>query len=552
MRSSPQVWLNARVQGRMGRFRTVALAAALLLVPAASAHAELKAGAADADITAPVGTPMFAYTARSMLANPSHLPETAQLVADPDTNLYAKSFVPSKGIHTRVKARALVLQEGATKVALVQADLGGLPYALTQSVLQRITRTGIDGDHLLLSATHTHSSTGPIWPAGNAGYAGLGGAFFAPRIFQLTAQGIADALPRAGRQRAPARLGTATVQVTDASRNREAEMYARDPDRTPDTVNPDMTVLRVDGRDRKPIGLWSNFAIHGTSFGDGNLNFSGDNMAVTERLVQSATGGAIDVWSNADESDTSPDGDPSTRNGEREQDGATHAAKAHLAGERGAPGGPRGRRARGRGDAARLAGGGRAHDRLGGPRRAPQLPGLRRHGGRRPARRPDPRARAGRRAGGPVRPCRRHGRPGAGQEDVPGRWPAPADDLPDLDGARGPAGHRRLPERDHQADGRARDARRAREVRRRAGPRRHRRPDQRLRELHLDTRGVRRLHLRGQLHPLRPPAGRPLPRLRGRPRRSARHGRARPGRRERAAERRLRDRGHAARPPHAE
>src|SRR3954454_9696300 len=278
MRSSPQVWLNAGVQGRMGRFRPVALAAALLLVPAASAHAELRAGAADADITAPVGTPMFAYTARSMLANPEHLPEAAQMVADPDTNLYAKSFVPSKGIQTRIKARALVLQDGATKLALAQADLGGLPHALTQSVLQRIAKTGIDGDHLLLSATHTHSSTGPIWPADNTGYAALGGDFFDPRIFELTAQGIADAIIRADSRRVSARLGTATVKVTNASRNREREMFANNADlgAFPESVNQDMTVVRVDGKDRKPIGLWSNFAIHGTSFGDGNLNFSGD------------------------------------------------------------------------------------------------------------------------------------------------------------------------------------------------------------------------------------------------------------------------------------
>src|SRR5690349_8997810 len=215
----------------MGRYRTAAFLAALLLaVPAASAHAELKAGAAAADITAPVGTPMFAYTARSMLANPDHLPEAAQLVADPDTNLYAKSFVPSKGIHTRIKARALVLQDGATKLALVQADLGGLPYALTQSVLGRITGTGIDGDHLLLSATHTHSSTGPIWPADNTGYAGLGGDFFDPRIFELTAKGIADAIIAADKARVPAKLGTATVKVTDASRNREREPFATNKD----------------------------------------------------------------------------------------------------------------------------------------------------------------------------------------------------------------------------------------------------------------------------------------------------------------------------------
>src|SRR3954451_10240918 len=262
----------------MGRLRMAALVAVLFLIPAADAHAELKAGAADADITAPIGTPMFAYTARSMLANPDHLPEAAQLVADPDTGLYAKSFVPSKGIHTRIKARALVLQEGATKLALVQADLGGLPYALTQSVLQRIVATGIDGDHLLLSATHSHSSTGPIWPADNAGSAGLGGDFFDPRVFELTARGIADAIIKANDRRAPAKLGTATVQVTNASRNREREMFATNKDlgQFPESVNQNLTVLRADAKNGKPIGVWSNFAIHGTSFGDGNANFSGD------------------------------------------------------------------------------------------------------------------------------------------------------------------------------------------------------------------------------------------------------------------------------------
>src|SRR3954453_560937 len=126
---------------RMGRLRLAVLTAVLLVVPAAPAAAQLRAGAAAADITAPVGTPMFAYTARSKLANPSHLSEAPELFADPDPNLYAKSFVASRGIHTRILARALVLQQGAgastgaTKVALVQADLGGLPYALTQSVL---------------------------------------------------------------------------------------------------------------------------------------------------------------------------------------------------------------------------------------------------------------------------------------------------------------------------------------------------------------------------------------------------------------------------------
>src|SRR3954449_11484412 len=324
----------------MGRLRRAALAAAALsLLSAAPAAAQLRAGAASADITAPIGTPMFAYTARSKLANPEHLATPPELFADPDPNLYAKSFVASKGIHTRILSRALVLQQGKTKLALVQADLGGLPYALTQSVLDRIRSTGIDGDHLLLSATHTHSSTGPIWPADNTGYAALGGDFFDPRVFELTAQGIATAILRADRALVPARAGTATVQVRDASRNRETDPFKRNADLalSPDPINPDLTVLRVDDRRGRPLGLWSNFAVHPTSFGDGNLDFSGDNAGVAARLAEAQIG-AVDVWTNAAEGDASPNGDPARIGGGPADYVATDSAKAHLAGERVAAG----------------------------------------------------------------------------------------------------------------------------------------------------------------------------------------------------------------------
>src|SRR3989442_1750566 len=68
----------------------------------------IRAGAANADITPPVGTPMFAFTARSNIFGPS-LDRPMQILADPDTNLYAKTFEPSQGIHTRVRARAIVI-----------------------------------------------------------------------------------------------------------------------------------------------------------------------------------------------------------------------------------------------------------------------------------------------------------------------------------------------------------------------------------------------------------------------------------------------------------
>ena len=84
-----------------------------------------------------------------------HVDRPMQILADPDTHSYAKSFVPSKGIHTRVQARALVLERDGVKYALVQADLGGVPYALTQEVAKRIAATGITADrHPALGHAH--------------------------------------------------------------------------------------------------------------------------------------------------------------------------------------------------------------------------------------------------------------------------------------------------------------------------------------------------------------------------------------------------------------
>ena len=56
-----------------------------------------------------------------------------------------------------------------------------------------------------------------------------------------------------------------TTQLTDASRNREFDVYQRNPDIPPasdggagaDSIDPTMTVIRVDAEDGKPMAVWS-------------------------------------------------------------------------------------------------------------------------------------------------------------------------------------------------------------------------------------------------------------------------------------------------------
>ncbi|MFL5895415.1 MAG: neutral/alkaline non-lysosomal ceramidase N-terminal domain-containing protein, partial [Thermoleophilaceae bacterium] len=212
--------------------------------------------------------------------------------------------------------------------------------------------TGIPADHILLSATHTHSSVGDIWPADNNGYAFVGGDAFDPRVFETTAAGITTAILAADDRLAPARVGVGTAQADHASRNRSFEAFQRDLEyRSADaatqranSTDPTVTVLRVDGITGKPLALWSNFAVHPTSFGDGNLLFSGDNAGVAARLAEQAieheTGArkVVDVWANSAQGDISPDGDSASVGGQRLDYVNSQAAGADLAGARDADG----------------------------------------------------------------------------------------------------------------------------------------------------------------------------------------------------------------------
>src|SRR3954454_7254753 len=344
---------------------TVALALALpTFAGVADAGAQpLLAGAATADITPPITSPMFAYTARSFVFGPDADLVTGrgnQIVFDPDTGYYAKTFRASDGIHTRVLSRALVFQRDGERYAMVQADLGGLPYALTQEVQKRIADTGITADHLLLSATHTHSSTGAIWPADNNGYAFVGGDAFDPRIFELTAAGISQAIHEAVTHLEPAHVGFGTVAHRGASRNRSYDAFLLDKDIPSDPVaqrlastDPTFTVLRVDATDGRPIAAWSNFAVHPTSFDDDNHLFSGDGAGVAARIAEQTMaqywaheGGGrdagaptpVDVWTNGAQGDISPDGDPSSVGGKQIEYDPTEAAHADLPGRRDAEG----------------------------------------------------------------------------------------------------------------------------------------------------------------------------------------------------------------------
>lgn len=270
--------------------------------PDAACADRLCAGAASADITPPVGTPMWGYGARAAYSQSERW--TNQRSHWVDTDLYAKAlFLRSEGVHTRLRARALVLTNAAgVKLALVQTDLGAVTAELHAAVAAEIAGLGITRDFLLLSATHTHGGAGAIQHAPAHGL--LVGDQFDPRVFARVVDGVVKAVKKANARLAPARAGIGQGSIPDASVNRSLEPHRANPCPDPAAVeahacdhgeegsaslhaiDPTVTVLRVDRSDGVPLGAWTSFAAHGTMFYSEDMRFSGDNQGYAERMVE--------------------------------------------------------------------------------------------------------------------------------------------------------------------------------------------------------------------------------------------------------------------------
>jgi hypothetical protein len=210
--------------------------------------AALTAGAAVADITPAVGVRMGGYGARTGVA---------------------------EDVHDALHARALVLDDGSTRLAIVVCDLVGVMADLVAEARSIIASdTGIPPECVLVSATHTHSGPGTI---------GIGTGRHTSHYVAETARRIAGAVAMADRRRVPVTLKVATVGVTTISQNR------RHPD---GPIETEAVVLLVAPEGNGPaVATVVNYACHSTVLEADNLHFSADFPGAMARLLERSVGG---------------------------------------------------------------------------------------------------------------------------------------------------------------------------------------------------------------------------------------------------------------------
>jgi len=182
---------------------------------------------------------------------------------------------PAKHVHDELHARCLVLDDGATKLAFVICDTTMISRELVDRARQLISQnTVIPSSHVLISATHTHSSPRLI-------DLGLGKANRCYEDFAV--QRIADGVQRAVNNLAPARIGWGSVQKPEHVCNRRsllkpdhslvnpfggktdrAWMYApKEVSLGPaGPIDPEVAFLAVQHADGRPLAVLANYALH--------------------------------------------------------------------------------------------------------------------------------------------------------------------------------------------------------------------------------------------------------------------------------------------------
>ena len=154
-------------------------------------------------------------------------------------------------------AKAIVLDQGDTRVAIVAIESIGLQYDDTLATRALLNERGLDVDHLLVHSTHSHLSVDVI---------GLWGATFTEsgydaRYAEQVRTTIVDAVEQAVAAAVPVRMEVGEVDVSTYNADKGIENVVTDT-RDPFVIDPMMGVARFIADDDSTVATVVSYGIH--------------------------------------------------------------------------------------------------------------------------------------------------------------------------------------------------------------------------------------------------------------------------------------------------
>lgn len=202
---------------------------------------------------------------------------------------------PAIGVHDRIMAKALVLSDGKKKFALVTVDALGFAPPVKTAVLDLLPEKGWNEGNVMLLASHSHTAIemNALNPLNTFNVPQMG--IHNPPLYKLIMGRLAQVIDDAGRDLVPVAVGTSSIEIRGWNRNRAVDGGI---------VDPELTVVRVDRVDGKPLAVFVNWTCHPTFMGPEDMMFSGDYPGHLQRTLEALIGdNVVAMFSNGAEGD---------------------------------------------------------------------------------------------------------------------------------------------------------------------------------------------------------------------------------------------------------
>ena len=212
------------------------------------------AGSSKVDLEIPVGVPLSGYNHGTHRVPHWPLKEVKE---------YTSYMMPSVGQLEPSFARALYIQDPAgNAVCYLSCDIIGMDGAATAAAISLARSQGfpLTDDEVVFGASHSHSTAGAVtsnklWELAPAT------DLLVPKLRDSFVEHLAKALVQAYQSATNASVGINTIEVHNVTDNRRQH---ESPYVNASSIDPYLTIIRVDDLQGKPIATLWNFATHGT------------------------------------------------------------------------------------------------------------------------------------------------------------------------------------------------------------------------------------------------------------------------------------------------
>jgi len=208
----------------------------------------------------------------------------------------ARMSKPAEGIHDDIWAKALVLNEGGKKYAIVTLDILGLPPNVKPQVIEKLNQEGWTEENIMFLPSHSHTSL-EMFALNDKNIFNLAPiGIFQAQLLDFVVQALADLIKLADQDLKPVKIGSQSKEIEGLNRNRRGEPF----------VDKTLTVTRIDHINGEPMTVLVNWTGHPTIMDEHDMLVSGGWPGYLQRELEDWIGqDVVAMYYNGPQADQS-------------------------------------------------------------------------------------------------------------------------------------------------------------------------------------------------------------------------------------------------------